>query len=77
MQSVEARLSVLMQRWAEQQRLGSAVSPEDLCRDCPDLLDEFKLRLEALEAIRSVLARDTRTAASQHQGTQPDTSSWG
>ncbi len=77
MQSVEARLSVLMQRWAEQQRLGSGVSPEDLCRDCPDLLDEFKLRLEALEAIRSVLARDTRTAASQHQGTQPDTSSWG
>ena len=77
MQSVEARLSVLMQRWAEQQRLGSGVSPEDLCRDCPELLDEFKLRLEALEAVRSVLARDTRTAASQHQGTQPDTSSWG
>ena len=63
MQSVEKRLTVLLMRWAEQQRLGRPVSPEDLCRDCPDLLKEFKVQLQALEAIRSALGRDTRTAA--------------
>ena len=77
MQSVEKRLTVLLMRWAEQQRLGRPVSPEDLCRDCPDLLEAFKLQIEALDAVRSVLARDTQTAATHQPGTHPDTSTWG
>ena len=73
MQSVETRLSGLLMRWAEQQRLGCPVSPEDLCVDCPDLLEEFKLQLEAMEAMDSVLAIDTGTAASQQPWRQPGT----
>jgi hypothetical protein len=36
------RLTELLARWRELRRLGQAVSPEELCRDCPELLPQWQ-----------------------------------
>jgi tRNA A-37 threonylcarbamoyl transferase component Bud32 len=44
----DARLDALLERWEELQEEGIEASPEELCSNCPELLDEFKRRIEAL-----------------------------
>jgi hypothetical protein len=39
------RLEELVRAYEEARRRGRLASPEDLCRDCPDLLDELRRRL--------------------------------
>jgi hypothetical protein len=38
-------------RWEELRARGQHVSPEELCQDCPELLEEVRFRIEALEAL--------------------------
>jgi WD40 repeat protein len=41
----------LLVRWDEQREQGRIVSAEDLCRDCPELLEPLRRQLEVLKAI--------------------------
>src|SRR5262249_44595919 len=43
--SADARIGALLRRWEEAGQKGSALSVEELCRDCPELVDELKRRL--------------------------------
>jgi eukaryotic-like serine/threonine-protein kinase len=63
MQSVEARLSELVLRWEELRQRGQDIYVEDLCSDCPELLEDLKQRIEVLEALDPVLATDSGAAA--------------
>src|SRR5262245_16582699 len=45
----DVRLSDLLYRWAEAARQGRNLSAEDLCRDCPDLTDELRRRIAAVQ----------------------------
>jgi WD40 repeat protein/tRNA A-37 threonylcarbamoyl transferase component Bud32 len=63
--SVEERLADLLVRWEEQKEQGQPVTPEELCRDCPELLDELRRRIQALESLNPALA----TASSSPTGT--------
>ena len=38
----------LIVRWEEARAQGQDLSPEELCRDCPDLLGEFRRQVEKL-----------------------------
>jgi serine/threonine protein kinase len=49
--SSSEQVEELLLRWEEARLQGRAPSPEDLCRDCPGLLEEVRRRLRALEAI--------------------------
>src|SRR5262245_7792908 len=49
------RLGDLLLLWEEQHEQGRPVSPEELCRDCPELLDELRRRIQALRALRPAL----------------------
>jgi serine/threonine protein kinase len=51
----DTRLADLLLTWEEARDAGRPVTPEELCKDCPELLDELRGRVEALEAMRSVL----------------------
>jgi WD40 repeat protein len=41
----DGRVSVLLQRWAEEARQGRELSAEELCRDCPELAAEVEVCL--------------------------------
>jgi serine/threonine protein kinase len=47
----DARLDALLERWEEIEEEGGATTPEELCGNCPELLDEFKRRVAALRGI--------------------------
>lgn len=51
----ETQLLDLIIRWEEMQAAGQPVQPEDLCRDCPELLGELKERIRILSAVQHVL----------------------
>jgi eukaryotic-like serine/threonine-protein kinase len=50
------RLDDLLLRWEELVEQGRPASPEELCRDCPDLLDELRRRVHALVRMRQALS---------------------
>ncbi|HEY7328786.1 MAG TPA: serine/threonine-protein kinase [Gemmataceae bacterium] len=60
----ENRLLELVLRWEELRDAGHNPSAAELCQDCPDLLPAFQERLQALEAMNSVLtAGDERQSS--------------
>src|SRR5262249_33376634 len=42
----EARIDELLRSWQDLRRLGQHVSAEELCQDCPELLDELKRTMQ-------------------------------
>jgi WD40 repeat protein len=57
--STEQRLDALLREWEERRRRGEPVTPEEVCRDCPELLEAFRRGLAALEAIDRALQQTT------------------
>ncbi|HVK12807.1 MAG TPA: hypothetical protein VM597_28910, partial [Gemmataceae bacterium] len=51
----ETRLDDLLRRWEDGQRRGNPVAPEDLCRDCPELLDPLRLAIAQLRHVNQVM----------------------
>jgi predicted Ser/Thr protein kinase len=51
----ESDLLDLVVQWEELRAAGRTISAEDLCRDCPELLDRVKDRLQALGRMDKVL----------------------
>jgi WD40 repeat protein/predicted Ser/Thr protein kinase len=64
--SVDERLAELLLRWEELQEQRQPITPEELCRDCPELLDELRRRIEALRSLSPALA----AADSASRGTE-------
>jgi eukaryotic-like serine/threonine-protein kinase len=62
----DARLDALLERWEELQEQGINPSPEELCSNCPELLEEFRRRIEALRQIDQKLK-------TQHGGSEMKT----
>jgi serine/threonine protein kinase/predicted Zn-dependent protease len=75
-------LSVLLRRWEEGQQRGEALSPEELCRDCPELLEPLRQNLQALAAMDALMPSGPYATVS-HQpavdpyATEPDPSAAG
>ena len=46
----EDRIQELLERWDDRRKLGDELSAEELCHDCPQLLEEVRKRIEALKA---------------------------
>ncbi len=59
----------LFQRWKELYRQGQSVTPEDLCRDCPELLEGLKRRL-FLEVLTGSLAETRLSSAADPFATE-------
>ncbi len=51
----DQRLSELLLRWEELGDQDQPVTPEDLCADCPELLDELRQRIESLQSMKMLL----------------------
>src|SRR5262249_58811650 len=49
------RLDELLLLWEERLAQGRPATPEELCRDCPELLDELHRRVRALQALNPAL----------------------
>jgi serine/threonine-protein kinase len=61
--SGDPRLSDLLLRWEELRDQGRPVAPEELCRDCPELIDEVRRQVRALEALHPVLQQAPTASA--------------
>jgi WD40 repeat protein len=55
---VDNRLCDLLLRWEELYRQDQGVTPEELCRDCPELLESLKERIDQLRAMDALLTLD-------------------
>ena len=67
--SQESRLLDLVVEWEERRAAGQAVSPEELCHDCPELLEDLKSRLQAMAGMDAMLeAQPTVTWSAPHPG---------
>src|SRR5438132_1395025 len=51
----DARVLDLLLRYAEMHQRGQPITPEELCRDCPELLEEVQRRLRDLKALQPLL----------------------
>src|SRR5262245_56011933 len=67
------RVEDLLLRWEELSERGEPVSPEELCRDCPELLDELRRRVSALQDLNAALGGPSPTA---DDAATPDTAPW-
>src|SRR5262249_62284958 len=75
------QVSDLLSRWQELRSLGQEVSPEALCADHPELLDELRRQVEALReqgapvlpsAPPTRAGADTRCSVDGDGPTEPD-----
>ena len=55
--STETRLDDLLHRWEELRMQGESPTPEEVCRDAPDLLSPFRRELAAVLAAEQALQR--------------------
>src|SRR5438552_12488222 len=51
--AIQNRLGELLLRWQELRNHGQSITPEELCRDCPELVNELRRRIQALQATNS------------------------
>jgi predicted Ser/Thr protein kinase len=65
--SGESRLSLLLDRWQRSLDAGEPVPPRELCRDCPDLLDELERTIAVLQRVER-LASTLPTPPPSDQG---------
>src|SRR5690349_18028332 len=49
--TVDERILELLSRWEDLRERGQTPTPEELCRECPDLLPEVKRRVEHLQRL--------------------------
>lgn len=49
------KMAALLYQWEEHKQLGEPVTPEALCHDAPELLQELKKRIEVLEHVDELL----------------------
>ena len=52
----EMRLQELLARWEQARERGEPVTPEELCRHHPELLEEFSREVRGLERLAQILA---------------------
>jgi WD40 repeat protein len=69
------RLQDLLLRWEEQCRQGRPVAAEELCRDCPELLEPLRRQIRALQALDAALSTDESHAAAGPTAAGVDTAS--
>src|SRR4051812_13500472 len=55
------QVAELLLRWEELSEQGQHLPAEELCRDCPELLDEVRAKIRALEAVYRVPNRVEET----------------
>jgi serine/threonine-protein kinase len=56
--SDDTELNELLSRWVAARRDGTPIQPEDLCRECPERLDDLRRQIELLELLRPLLGGD-------------------
>jgi tetratricopeptide (TPR) repeat protein len=64
----EERLEELLDLWEETREDGSRPIPEEFCRDCPELLEEFRRRLRLLARVDDFLQDSTRLLSTVRPG---------
>jgi WD40 repeat protein/serine/threonine protein kinase/tetratricopeptide (TPR) repeat protein len=70
--AAERAVDSLLVRWEELRERGQEISPEDLCRDCPEHLDEVRRRVGVLRSVYRVIEPDANAPTETPGGTPAD-----
>src|SRR6266849_2823253 len=73
----QTRLDALLLRYEELRAQGTSASPEELCLECPELLEELKRQIRALDSMNALLveaASEEVSAAAKCAPADPDVS---
>jgi tetratricopeptide (TPR) repeat protein/tRNA A-37 threonylcarbamoyl transferase component Bud32 len=54
----------LLEQWEEQNRNGRPVTPKDLCKDCPELLEPVERGIDALQRLAPILQENVSASES-------------
>ena len=65
----DERLDALLLEWEQQREQGNPPSAEEICRDCPELLEEFQQRVAALMSMQAFL--DSKRSADETLAMHP------
>src|SRR5215475_7598798 len=60
---LDDRILSLLSRYEDLRGQGQAVTPQELCRDCPELVPEVKRQLEALQALNELISTEKGVGA--------------
>src|SRR6516164_564936 len=69
---IENQLLDLLERWDEARRAGSEITPEALCVGCPELVDELRRRIVALESFSTFMAASGSGETTSRVGTSSE-----
>jgi serine/threonine-protein kinase len=70
--SGDARLDAMLERWEEALEEGITITPEELCGNCPELLDDFKRHIAALRQIDRKLKTQAGAGEEKTRSLAPD-----
>src|SRR5438105_1653364 len=70
--TLDDRILDLLFQWEERCNQGQPITPEELCRDSPQLLDEIKKRIRDLERIPSFASTVAEDDAADSAGSPAD-----
>jgi serine/threonine-protein kinase len=68
----DPRLAELFDRWEEARERGEPLSPEQLCAECPEMVDELKRQIALLQEVDAKLPTRRSPAESTHIGDAPE-----
>jgi len=71
--STDPRLDDLLERWEDMLEKGQQVSPEELCRDCPELLADLKTEIRQMQWVGDLLEPGPQNAVGAGDPTQIET----
>src|SRR5262245_28006729 len=70
--STTTTASELLLHWQELRRQGKCLSAEELCADCPELAEELRRQMRALESMEALLGVAPGATATAGDGGQAD-----
>ncbi|HET9395458.1 MAG TPA: hypothetical protein VFO36_05330, partial [Nitrospiraceae bacterium] len=56
---LDEHIADLFARWKSGVQGGTTLTPEELCKDCPELLDAFRERLPLLQAVDALFESES------------------
>src|SRR2546423_1600505 len=65
----EQHLNDLLQSWQEHHLIGDRVTPEELCRECPEFIEDLRRRVEALR--KEIPSAPSGTTVGEEQPAPP------
>jgi serine/threonine-protein kinase len=70
--TLDPRILQLLRAWEEKRQQGQTPKPEELCRDCPELLPEFRVQLRKQDSLGFLVSTADESRHSRQETSDPN-----